>query len=38
MFKTDANPQVTKTTALAKQTYCMINRTVTADEIIDMWQ
>jgi len=31
VFKTDPNPQVTKTTAFAKQTYGMINRKVIPD-------
>ena len=38
MFKTDPNPQVTKETAIPKQTYVMINSTETAEEIINMWQ
>jgi len=36
VFKTDPNPQLNKTTALAKQTYSMINNAVNPDKTINM--
>jgi len=38
VLKTDPHPKVTKTTALAKEAYGVINRKATHDEIINIWQ